>query len=135
LGNDPRVTRAIVLQHTPTEGPERVATLLAARGIGCEIRALHTGAPVPDDVAADQLLIVMGGPMGVADAGGAAYPFLAAEIALLQKLVAREAPVLGICLGAQLLAAAAGARVYPTPDPGTTANRWRRVRSAVAPSI
>jgi GMP synthase-like glutamine amidotransferase len=61
LGNDPRVTRAIVLQHTPTEGPERVATLLAARGIGYETRALHAGAPVPDDVAADQLLIVMGG--------------------------------------------------------------------------
>jgi GMP synthase (glutamine-hydrolysing) len=118
LGNDPRVTRAIVLQHTPIEGPERVATLLAARGIACETRALHAGAPVPDDVAADQLLIVMGGPMGVADAGSAAYPFLAPEIALLRRLVARDAPVLGICLGAQLLAAAAGARVYPNTRPG-----------------
>ena len=48
------MTRAIVLQHTPTEGPERVATLLAARGIACETRALHAGAPVPDDVAADR---------------------------------------------------------------------------------
>ena len=41
------------------------------------------------------------------------------EIALLRKLLARQAPVLGICLGSQLLAAAAGARVYPNMRPGT----------------
>src|SRR5207344_3333904 len=59
-----------------------------------------------------------GGPMGVADAGSAAYPFLAPELALLKKLAARDAPILGICLGAQLVAAAAGARVYPSTRPG-----------------
>jgi GMP synthase (glutamine-hydrolysing) len=118
LGKDPRVTDAIVLQHTPTEGPERIATLLAARGISCETRALHDGAPVPDVIGRDQLLVVMGGPMGVADAGSARYPFLAAEIAFLRRLLARDAPVIGICLGSQLLAAAAGARVYPNMRPG-----------------
>jgi GMP synthase (glutamine-hydrolysing) len=118
LGKDRRVTSAVVLQQTPTEGPERVATLLAARGIRCETVALYAGAPVPDDVGADQLLLVMGGPMGVGDVGNPAYPFLAAEIALLRKLLARDAPVLGICLGSQLLAAAAGARVYPNTRPG-----------------
>ena len=110
--------RAIVLQHTPTEGPERVATLLAERGVSCDTIALHAGAPVPDIVGRDQLLIVMGGPMGVGDAGSARYPFLAPEIALLRKLVGRDAPILGICLGSQLLAAAAGARVYPNMRPG-----------------
>jgi GMP synthase (glutamine-hydrolysing) len=109
---------ALVLQHTPTEGPERVATLLAARGIGLEVRALYDGDPVPDDLPPDQPLIVMGGPMGVADVDDARFPFLAAEIALLTRLVARDGPVLGICLGAQLLAAAAGARVYPNTHPG-----------------
>jgi len=118
LGNDPRVTRAIVLQHTPHEGPERIAMLLGTRGIRCETIPLHAGAPVPDDVAPDQLLVVMGGPMGVGDAGSARYPFLAPEIALLRRLLARDAPVLGICLGSQLLAAAAGARVYPNSGPG-----------------
>jgi GMP synthase-like glutamine amidotransferase len=118
LGNDPRVTSAIVLQHTPTEGPERIAALLAARGVRCETLPLHEGVPVPDVVGRDQLLVVMGGPMGVADAGNPKYPFLAPEIALLRKLLAREAPVLGICLGSQLLAAAAGARVYPNMRPG-----------------
>jgi GMP synthase-like glutamine amidotransferase len=116
------VTRAIVLQHTPTEGPERVATLLSARGIRCEIVPVHAGAPVPADVGADQLLVVMGGPMGVGDAGSPRYPFLSPEIALLRKLLARDAPVLGICLGSQLLAAAAGARVYPNTRPGPDGN-------------
>jgi putative intracellular protease/amidase len=51
----------------------------------------------------------MGGPMGVRDA--ASIPFLAAEMALLRAAVERELPVLGVCLGAQLLAAALGAPV------------------------
>ncbi len=110
--------RAIVLQHTPTEGPERIADLLRDRGVACDVRALHAGAPVPHDLAPDELLVVMGGPMGVGDAGSARYPFLATEIALLARLVARDAPVLGICLGSQLLAAGAGARVYPNTRPG-----------------
>jgi len=113
------VTTAVVLQHAPTEGPERVGALLAARGIGVETIAVYDGAPVPEDVAPDRPLIVMGGPMGVGDAGNPKYPFLPKEIALLRKLLARQAPVVGVCLGSQLLAAAAGARVYPNTRPGT----------------
>ena len=114
--------RALVFQHTATEGPERVAGLLAARGVECEVRALHRGDPVSDDLAPDEPLIVMGGPMGVGDAADPRYLFLADEIALLGRVLARGAPILGICLGAQLLAAAAGARVYPNtrPRPGDT---------------
>jgi GMP synthase (glutamine-hydrolysing) len=55
----------------------------------------------------------MGGPMGVGDVDDPRYPFLAPEIALIREAIARDRPVLGICLGAQLIAAAAGARVYP----------------------
>ncbi|MES1208828.1 MAG: gamma-glutamyl-gamma-aminobutyrate hydrolase family protein [Pseudomonadota bacterium] len=110
--------RAIVLQHTATEGPERVATGLAARGVALDVRPVFAGAPVPADAAPDELVVLMGGPMGVGDAGDPRWPFLSQEIALLRKLVARDAPVLGICLGAQLLAAGAGARVYPNMRPG-----------------
>src|SRR6185312_2423468 len=111
LGQDTGVSaqRAVVLQHTPTEGPERVAVVLAERGVACAVRSLYRGETVPDDLAPDEILVVMGGPMGVGDVGDPRWPFLAAEIALLRQLVARDAPVLGICLGAQLLAAASGA--------------------------
>jgi len=112
------VKSAVILQHTPTEGPERIGALLAARGIASETLPVYAGAPVPDIIGPGRLVVVMGGPMGVADAGSPKYPFLAAEIALLRRLIARDTPVLGICLGSQLLAAAAGARVYPNTRPG-----------------
>jgi len=107
------VKTAIVFQHTPTEGPGRIARLVAARGAACDVRAVYRGDTIPRDLDRDQILVVLGGPMGVNDAGSPEHPFLAGELALLRRLVAREAPVLGICLGAQLLAAAAGARVRP----------------------
>ncbi|MGM4992426.1 glutamine amidotransferase [Tardiphaga sp. 841_E9_N1_2] len=56
------------------------------------------------------LLIVLGGPIGVYEAD--AYPFLTREIALLERRLAQGRPTLGICLGAQLMARALGARVY-----------------------
>ncbi|HVZ73115.1 MAG TPA: gamma-glutamyl-gamma-aminobutyrate hydrolase family protein [Polyangia bacterium] len=110
--------RAIVLQHTPTEGPERVAELLAARGLAIDVRHVYRGDAVPAHVEKDELVVAMGGPMGVGDVDDPRYPFLAPEILLLREAIARDRPVLGICLGAQLLAAAAGARVYPNTRRG-----------------
>ncbi len=107
--------RAVVLQHAAFEGPARIAALLAERGYAIEVCALYRGAAIP---ALDQedLLIVMGGPMGVGDITSDEYPFLRAEAELLAERVEQGAPVLGVCLGAQLLAHAAGARVYPMGD-------------------
>jgi GMP synthase-like glutamine amidotransferase len=107
------VKRAIVLQHTPTEGPGRVAELLAERRVALDVRHVYRGDAVPAHVEKDELCVAMGGPMGVGDVGDPRYPFLAAEITLLREAIARDRSVLGICLGAQLIAAAAGARVYP----------------------
>ncbi|HTQ03946.1 MAG TPA: gamma-glutamyl-gamma-aminobutyrate hydrolase family protein [Polyangiaceae bacterium] len=104
--------RAIVLQHVPHEGPARILPALSRAGFEVERRELFAGARVPALSDAD-LLVVMGGPMGVGDVGDGRYPFLAREIELLGAAVARDFPTLGVCLGAQLLAAAAGARVYP----------------------
>jgi GMP synthase (glutamine-hydrolysing) len=129
--------RCVVLQHAPTEGPERLRALVEQAGVPVEVRALHTGAPVPRSLPADDLLVVMGGPMGVADVGDPAYPFLRDEVALLRERLAADGPVLGVCLGAQLLAHAAGARVYPNMRPSPAPTRvyevgWAPVDLAVA---
>jgi GMP synthase (glutamine-hydrolysing) len=112
------VKRAIVLQHTPAEGAERVGELLEARGLALDVRHVYRGDAVPARVGKDELVVAMGGPMGVGDVGDPRFPFLAPEIALLREALARDRPVLGICLGAQLLAAAAGARVFPNARRG-----------------
>ncbi|MEI9949069.1 MAG: gamma-glutamyl-gamma-aminobutyrate hydrolase family protein [Pseudomonadota bacterium] len=105
--------RAVVLKHVPWEGPARIAELLREQSYDLDIRALYAGDSIPAEITNQDLLIVMGGPMGVGDVHLPEYPFLAAEVKLLRQCIALDAPVLGVCLGAQLLAHAAGAAVYP----------------------
>ncbi|MDX2019919.1 MAG: gamma-glutamyl-gamma-aminobutyrate hydrolase family protein [Deltaproteobacteria bacterium] len=103
---------AVVLTHVAMEGPARLTLAAERAGLAVHTVKLFAGEPVPQ-VALDDVLVVMGGPMGVADIGDARYPFLASEVALLAERINTNAPTLGVCLGAQLLAHAAGARVYP----------------------
>jgi GMP synthase (glutamine-hydrolysing) len=96
------------------EGPGTIARVLADRGIDVTVVRLDQGAPLP---AADGIdgLVVMGGPMGVHD--DVAHPWLAGERGLIGEAVGAGLPVLGVCLGAQQLAAALGAEV--TTGPGS----------------
>jgi GMP synthase (glutamine-hydrolysing) len=107
------------LQHVSYEGAGRIIPIFRDHGIRTEVRRLDKGDEVPRDLDDIRVLVVMGGPMGVGDAGNPKYPFLAREIDLMRKLLARGTPILGVCLGSQLLAAAAGARVYPNTRPGS----------------
>ena len=105
--------KTIVLQHVAWEGPARIATLLAERHHALDVRALHRGDAVPERLAPGELLVVLGGPMGVGDIEQPKLAFLKQEVELLRHCIETDAPVLGVCLGAQLLAHAAGAAVYP----------------------
>ncbi len=100
--------RILVVQHTAFEGLGAFGPWLAERGMGIE--TIAHDAPVPSG-AADRAdgLIVLGGPMGVQDTNR--YPRLRDEAKLIEAALARNAPVLGICLGSQLLASVLGARV------------------------
>src|SRR4051794_8423508 len=107
------MSKAVILQHVPHEGPGRIIPIFRDFGIPTDIRHLYRGDEVPSDLDELRILVVLGGPMGVADAANASYPFLQKEVDLLKRLVRHDRPVLGICLGAQLIAHAAGAKVYP----------------------
>ena len=113
------MSKAVILQHVAHEGPGRIVPLFRDFGIQTEVRRLYQGDEVPTDLDELRVLVVLGGPMAVSDLGGAKYPFLAKEVETLQRLVNADRPVLGICLGAQLLAHAAGAKVYPNTKPGS----------------
>jgi len=100
--------RALVIMHVESEGPGVFGELLAAAGAAVRIARLHRGdsLPAPGEIDA---AISMGGPMNVYEEQ--AYPFLRAETHFLQEAAACDLPVLGICLGAQMIAKAAGAMV------------------------
>jgi GMP synthase-like glutamine amidotransferase len=100
-----------VLQHVPYEGPGLIAAQADAHGLDLERRHLYRGdaVPSPDELAG---LVVLGGPMGVGDTEQ--HPYLVDEIDLLAATVAADIPVLGVCLGAQLLACALGGTVGPS---------------------
>ncbi len=102
-----------ILQHAAWEGPGTIAAVMAERGVAHRIHRMDRGEAAPDAREIDGL-IVMGGAMGVYEAQR--HPHLQDEIALLGRMVAARRPVLGVCLGAQLLAAALGAQVERGPE-------------------
>jgi GMP synthase (glutamine-hydrolysing) len=107
---------AVILQHVEFEGPSRIAPLLVERGYQLDIRALYQGDRVPSSLNRDEILIVMGGSMGVSDLENPELPFLKREVELLQTCLRQNLPALGVCLGSQLLAHAASARVGQMHD-------------------
>ncbi|HZX36144.1 MAG TPA: gamma-glutamyl-gamma-aminobutyrate hydrolase family protein [Thermodesulfobacteriota bacterium] len=105
-----RVKKAVVIQHVPHEGLGAIGNALAAFGISAEFVRVYRGERVPAVLERGTLLIVLGGPMGVYESER--YPFLKDELNLLERAFKKDSPVLGICLGSQLMAKAAGAKVY-----------------------
>jgi GMP synthase (glutamine-hydrolysing) len=106
-----RALEAVVFSHLPFEDLGSLEPALERRGFAIRTIDVATARfPLADAERCD-LLIVMGGPIGVYDS--ADYPFLTGEIESLRQRLAALKPTLGICLGAQLMAAALGARVYP----------------------
>lgn len=103
--------KALVIQHVAFEDLGSLQPVLRELGFAIETHAAATADFAQIDPLDADLWVVLGGPIGVYE--GAFYPFLDKEVALLRERLAQRKPTLGICLGAQLLAAALGAEVYP----------------------
>lgn len=102
-----------VLQHVAFEPPAGIAEWALARGHELETTRLYAGDAVPEAARADAL-VIMGGPMNIRDE--IRHPWLVAEKRLIGDVIRLDKPVLGVCLGAQLIADVLGARVYRNRD-------------------
>jgi len=100
-----------IIQHHPVEGLGTIAEALKRAFIKPQYICTFEGQPVPKEISDAGGLIVMGGPQTVYEEDK--FPFLRGEIRLIEDALKHTKPVLGVCLGSQLLAATLGASVYP----------------------
>lgn len=104
--------RAHYLQHVPFEGLGSIEPWLAAAGYELTRTRFHAAEDLPAAKDID-FLVVMGGPMSVNDEDR--FPWLVPEKRFIREVIESGKPVLGICLGAQLIANAMGARIFRNP--------------------
>ena len=104
------MSTCLAIRHLAFEDLGSFAPLLRRHGFTVAYRDAGVDNFAARDLLDADLLVVLGGPIGVNDAR--AYPFLSQEIRLIEQRLAAHRPVLGICLGAQVMAKALGARVY-----------------------
>lgn len=89
------------LEHAPHEDPVYIRIWLEDEGIQCRSIRLYTGESLPDPSLVD-LLIVLGGPMNIYESD--LYPWLKEERKFINEIISKNIPILGICLGGQLIA-------------------------------
>ncbi|MBN2162654.1 MAG: type 1 glutamine amidotransferase [Pontiellaceae bacterium] len=101
------------LQHVPFEGLGYIETWARHNDMEISVSRLHANDPLPAPDLFDWL-VIMGGPMGIYDHDE--YPWLPEEKVFIRQAIDAGKTVLGICLGAQLIADVLGAKVYPGPQ-------------------
>jgi GMP synthase (glutamine-hydrolysing) len=106
--------RLVIIEHDPVDPPTAIVACLDRQGVDHEVRRMHAGDPLPN-LHEGFGLIAMGGRMYTDES--AAHPWLAAERTLIKSAISQDVPFLGVCLGAQQLALAAGGRLYHRARP------------------
>ena len=107
------MAKIYVLQHHRVENLGAIADALEGAALAWQYVRVFDGQPVPPSMKGAGGLIVMGGPMGVDQTDR--YPWLPDEMRLIEDAMKSNLPVLGVCLGAQILAAVLGAKVDRNP--------------------
>ncbi|MDD5450121.1 MAG: type 1 glutamine amidotransferase [Candidatus Omnitrophica bacterium] len=103
----------LIIKHVENEGPGTIEEFFKNTSWNFKTIELSKGEELPKTLEDIEAVISMGGPMNVYEEEE--YPFLKKENVFLKKLIKKEAPFLGICLGSQLLAKAAGAKIRKAP--------------------
>jgi GMP synthase (glutamine-hydrolysing) len=101
--------KVLVIMHVESEGPGALGKFLESYGFRLQTVKLHKEEKLPRNLQKFDAIVSMGGPMSVHD--GDLYPFLKNETEFLRKAIDKNIPILGICLGAQMIAHACGASV------------------------
>ena len=107
--------KILIIQHVSLEGPGLLQEILINDGWETDIRCMDVpGTRLPDHLDPYQALLILGGPMGAYEEN--IFPCLSQEQQLVREAAAKNIPVAGICLGAQIIARALGAEVFPHPQ-------------------
>lgn len=121
----------VIFRHVAVEGPGYLATFLDAHGIPWQLIKIDEGDAIPESISVFSGMVLMGGPMSVNDD----LPWIVPVLDLIREAVAADVPVLGHCLGGQLISKALGGVVTQNPikeigwgevavSPNATAYRW-----------
>lgn len=105
----------VFLKNISIEGPGLIEMFLNDRNIPYEIRDLYADIALPTEVSTYGAAVILGGPMNVDEEDR--YPFLKAEKEFIGQCIRNEVPILGICLGAQLVARVLNAKIYKNEFP------------------
>jgi GMP synthase-like glutamine amidotransferase len=108
------MANCLIVQHVEPEPSWTIGAALVRAGIRTDVRRTFARDSVAPDASGYDGVVVMGGPMSACSDDG--FASRQAEVALLRAALGRGLPTLGVCLGAQLLALAAGGLVYPGAD-------------------
>jgi GMP synthase (glutamine-hydrolysing) len=106
--------RALVLMHAEPEGPGTIGSFFRSQGVELHTLRLYEGDRLPDDPGEFDAIVSLGGPMNVYEEEE--FSFLRDETSFLRTAIVANVPILGVCLGAQMIAKAAGARVTQSPN-------------------
>ena len=106
------MSKLIVIQHIEREGPGLFSKLAIEKGMSISIHRIDQGEEVPNPEKGD-LLLILGGPMSVNDMNKPNFKWITKEIELIRHTIKNEIALIGVCLGAQLIAHALGGTIKP----------------------